>query len=60
NDLIEKEASQDDHQIFIDVDAPMIGEDGKPKKELFLEDGLHLNNKGYEIWSDLVREHLTE
>ncbi|MCB9769303.1 MAG: hypothetical protein H6751_13210 [Candidatus Omnitrophica bacterium] len=60
NDLIEKEASQDNHQIFIDIDAPMIGEDGKPKKELFLEDGLHLNNKGYEIWSDLVREHLSE
>jgi lysophospholipase L1-like esterase len=27
---------------------------GQPRRELFLEDGLHMNAKGYAIWRDLV------
>jgi lysophospholipase L1-like esterase len=60
NRLIQETIAKDEKQIYIDVDAPMLGEDGKPNKDLFLEDGLHLNNRGYEIWSRLVRERLKE
>ena len=45
---------------FVDIDTPMIGDDGKPSKKLFLKDGLHLNEAGYELWSSLVRKHLTD
>ena len=41
--------------FYLDIDTPLIGEDGKPKPELFKEDGLHLNDTGYTIWSDLLR-----
>lgn len=43
---------------FIDVDAPMLGKDGKPLKSLFAKDGLHLSEKGYALWSGLVRPYL--
>ena len=43
---------------FVDVWPPMLGEDGTPRKELFLKDGLYLNADGYAIWKDLVVPHL--
>jgi len=32
----------------------MLGPNGKPRKELFIEDGLHLSPAGYEIWKDVI------
>lgn len=45
---------------FIDIDTLMIGDDGKPRKELFLRDGLHLSRKGYDLWNSIVRPYLSE
>lgn len=39
---------------YVDIDAPMLGEDGKPRKELFAGDGLHLSKEGYAVWNKLV------
>jgi lysophospholipase L1-like esterase len=33
----------------------MLGWDEKPRKDLLVEDGLHLTPKGYELWTALVR-----
>ena len=33
----------------------MLDDQGQPLKELFVEDGLHLNAAGYRRWSALVR-----
>jgi len=33
----------------------MIGQDGKPRRELFLKDGLHLNKEGYKLWASIIR-----
>jgi lysophospholipase L1-like esterase len=43
---------------FADIWDPMLGEDGKPRPELFLEDGLHMTPKGYEIWTRIVAAEL--
>lgn len=43
---------------FIDVDAPLLGADGKPRADLFVDDELHLNDAGYAIWAALVAPHL--
>ena len=43
---------------FVDIDAPMIGADGKPRPELFAKDGLHLSAKGYQLWNSLVAKHV--
>lgn len=44
---------------FLDIWKPMLGPDGKPRKELFQDDGLHLDDKGYELWTSLLQEQLT-
>lgn len=31
---------------------------GMPREDLFVDDGLHLNEAGYAIWSDLIRDRL--
>ena len=36
----------------------MLGKDGKPMPELFVKDGLHMSEKGYALWNDLVKKHL--
>jgi lysophospholipase L1-like esterase len=33
----------------------MLGNDGKPRPELFVEDGLHMNAAGYQIWNEKLR-----
>jgi lysophospholipase L1-like esterase len=39
---------------FVDVFSPMIGLDGKPKKEYFLADSLHMNETGYKLWTEIL------
>jgi lysophospholipase L1-like esterase len=55
NALVRDYAGTDERLGFIDVDGPMLGWDEKPRKELFIADGLHMTPKGYEIWTALVR-----
>lgn len=43
---------------FIDIATPMLGEDGRPRKDLLVDDGLHLNPQGYAVWNDAVRKAL--
>ena len=59
NALVRKYAETDDHLGYIDVDGPMLGWDEKPRKELFVADGLHMTPKGYEVWTALVRPFLS-
>lgn len=39
---------------YIDVWTPMLDADGKVMADLFIEDGLHMNKKGYEIWAKAI------
>ncbi|RVT98370.1 GDSL family lipase [Mucilaginibacter limnophilus] len=41
---------------FINLYTTMLNPDGKPKKELFMDDGLHLSKKGYELWANVITE----
>jgi lysophospholipase L1-like esterase len=55
NAMIRDVCSRDDRVAFVDVDNPMLGWDEKPRQELYLDDGLHLSPKGYELWTTLLR-----
>jgi lysophospholipase L1-like esterase len=55
NALVEGLCKKDDRLLYLDVFKPMLGEDGKPRPELFAKDGLHLNEKGYELWASLLQ-----
>ena len=42
----------------IDIGPPMIGRYGTPGPDLFLENGLHLNEKGYKLWTSIVKPYI--
>jgi len=54
NRLIREFSEGKPNLAYLDIDHPMIGADGKPRPELFVEDGLHLSDAGYQLWSDLL------
>lgn len=58
NALIRDHCRTDNRLGYVDVDGPMLGWDEKPRKEFFVEDGLHLTPKGYAVWAALVRPFL--
>ncbi|MCO6045099.1 GDSL-type esterase/lipase family protein [Aeoliella sp. ICT_H6.2] len=60
NARVAKRCADNDQWTFIDVWKPMLGEDGKPREELLRDDGLHMTDKGYELWSSLVRPLLKD
>ncbi len=45
---------------YVDVASPMLGEDGEPREELFIADGLHLSDAGYALWTSVVKPALQE
>ncbi len=59
NRLIREFAASNPRLVFVDVEKTMLGPDGQPRAELLKSDGLHLNEEGYRLWSELVRPHLT-
>lgn len=58
NRLIEAECKKDKRLGYLDVGRPMLGGDGKPRRELFAADGLHLNAKGYALWAEQLKPYL--
>jgi len=48
NRLIEDFTKANSKLTFINVFPHMLGEDGRPRPEIFVEDRLHMNAKGYE------------
>lgn len=60
NALIKAACEADAQLVYVDIETPMLGEDGKPQKELFLDDGLHLNDAGYALWTERVKPHLSD
>lgn len=58
NELVRAFAEADPRVDYIDVFTPMLGPDGTPRPDLFVEDGLHLNARGYELWSSIVEPYV--
>ena len=47
-------AARERHGTFVDVCTPMLGADGRARGELFVEDRLHLNAAGYQLWARIL------
>jgi lysophospholipase L1-like esterase len=58
NRLINHYLHKKKRTAFIDVYHKMLGADGAPVKEIYLEDNLHMNAKGYAIWQQLIEPSL--
>ena len=60
NALMKAEAARTPNVEFIDVATPMLGANGQPRAELFIEDRLHMNAAGYALWREVVAPYLDE
>ncbi|GAB3252118.1 hypothetical protein GCM10027347_10970 [Larkinella harenae] len=57
NDLIRQKISELPGCCYVDVFASMLDSKGHPRWELFEQDGLHLNPKGYALWKQILTQH---
>jgi lysophospholipase L1-like esterase len=46
------------HTQFMDIEAKMLGADGKPNPDLLVADGLHMTPAGYRIWTAALKPML--
>lgn len=58
NQLIKDYLKHKKNAVFINVWNSMLGKNGEPMKEIFVEDYLHMNAKGYAIWKKLIAPYL--
>jgi lysophospholipase L1-like esterase len=48
-------AATDPRVTFVDIWSAMLDAAGQPRPELFVEDRLHMNERGYAIWARILR-----
>jgi len=58
NVLIESYIKNQTGMKFIDVFPRMLGSDGQPRPEIFVQDQLHMNAEGYKLWTEVVGPYL--
>jgi len=58
NSMIKKYLKSKKNTAFIDVYHSMFNKDGTVMKNIFLEDDLHMNKKGYAIWQPIIKPYL--
>ncbi len=58
NELVKKYCESTYDLYFIETADAFLGENGKPRAELFREDQLHLKEVGYDIWAEQIKRRL--
>ena len=58
NDLIREFIGSNERLTYVDTATPMLSDDGQPRRELFLDDGLHMNAAGHQLWTQILRAEL--
>ena len=60
NTLVEAHTIDQPLLHFIDTASAVLDENGEPRKDLFIEDELHLNASGYAVWTSVIKPALLE
>lgn len=60
NRIVRECCASDKRLHYIDIVPAMLDAAGNPRRDLFKWDGIHLNEKGYAIWTSVVRPILAE
>lgn len=55
NEYIRDYCQKQKNMYFVDISTVMLDSSGNPVKDIFSPDGLHMNEKGYERWTSIVR-----
>jgi lysophospholipase L1-like esterase len=58
NQLIAYFLAQQTNAKYINVFDAMLQENMQPKSDIFLSDNLHMNEKGYQIWINIITPYL--
>lgn len=59
NNLIESEIIKNNNNWkFIDIFKQMLDKSGQPIADLYMDDGLHLSEKGYLLWKEIINPFL--
>jgi len=58
NQLIAAEVGRMPHARLVNTTDPLLGADGRPAREYFESDGLHLSPKGYQVWKTALQAHV--
>lgn len=58
NELLKTFVEEHENMYWVEVYEYMLTADGRPRTDLFVDDMLHLNPRGYKIWKQLVRDQL--
>ncbi|MCM8543114.1 MAG: GDSL-type esterase/lipase family protein [Lentisphaeraceae bacterium] len=57
NSIFKSLCEEDDNMFYVDTASALL-ENGKPRTDIFIKDNLHLNSKGYDLWSEAVKKVL--
>lgn len=60
NQLIRRYLGTQPKTQYVDVYSRMLDKKGQPMQDIFLEDNLHMNSKGYQIWKKALEPHLAK
>ena len=58
NELLKKLVADNDLLTYIDVATPLLDTNGEVMTDIFVDDNLHLNEKGTQIWAATIRTAL--
>ena len=57
NRMVKEYAEQDPRLGYADLATPLLDDTGQPR-DVFVDDGLHLNEHGYYLWQQALAPHL--
>ena len=58
NQMLEDLCRKHEDVIFIDISTPMFMKPGILKNNIYAEDGVHLNDKGYSLLRQVILENI--
>ena len=60
NEKIQKFINKNENYFFVDTASKMLDENKLVKQDIFIKDNLHMNSKGYAIWTKTIKPILEE
>lgn len=58
NAKIKKFIETDTNLFYVDTASPMLNQKLEPNPDLFIGDGLHLNDQGYQLWKEILLPYI--
>jgi lysophospholipase L1-like esterase len=53
-----KKMAEEDGVCYLDIHSLFVGQEGMPVKDYLLDDGVHVSEKGYRVWSGEIEKLL--